>query len=197
MSSDLTTSDAFTPKMRQFLVSYRELGSIRHASEAAGCSRSMHSTWVKQSPAYAAAFAAAKEDAIEVLEQEARRRAVEGVTEPVGWYRGTAGGTVQRYSDTLLIFLLKGLKPETYRERVEVRASVFAKLNMERLPDAVIARLADGEHPAAVLASAGEEVRGLLLASGVELGGPGTDGGQDEGQAEAADDVGGDDDDVL
>ena len=48
-----------------------------------------------------------------------RRRAVEGVEEPVGWYKGEAGGVVRKYSDTLLIFLLKGRKPEMYRERYE------------------------------------------------------------------------------
>ena len=36
---------------------------------------------------------------------------------PAGWYKGKAGGTVREYSDLLLIFLLKGMRPEKYRER--------------------------------------------------------------------------------
>ena len=64
-------------------------------------------------------FEEASEDAADSLEAEARRRAVEGVEEPVGWYKGQAGGVVRKYSDTLLIFLLKGRRPELYRERFE------------------------------------------------------------------------------
>jgi hypothetical protein len=35
------------------------------------------------------------------------------------FYQGIQTATVRKYSDTLLIFLLKGRKPERYRERVE------------------------------------------------------------------------------
>ena len=55
----------------------------------------------------------------DILEAEAHRRAVEGVEEPVGWYKGQAGGTVRRYSDVLLMFLLKGVLPERYKDRIE------------------------------------------------------------------------------
>jgi hypothetical protein len=52
------------------------------------------------------------------LEQEARRRAHDGVRKPV-YQGGKRVGYIQEYSDTLLIFLLKGLRPEKYRERFE------------------------------------------------------------------------------
>lgn len=68
--------------------------------------------------AFGKAWDAAIEVAIDALEEEARRRAVEGTLEPVGWYRGVQGGTVRRYSDTLLIVLLKAHRPEKYRELV-------------------------------------------------------------------------------
>lgn len=51
------------------------------------------------------------------LEDEAVRRAYVGVEEPL-FYQGKQCGTVRKYSDTLLIFLLKGAKPAKYRERV-------------------------------------------------------------------------------
>jgi hypothetical protein len=57
--------------------------------------------------------------AIERLEAEADRRAVEGVLEPV-FYQGEECGQVRRYSDTLLIFRLKALRPEMYRERAAI-----------------------------------------------------------------------------
>ena len=65
--------------------------------------------------------------------------------------RGVAGGTVRRYSDVLLIFLLKSLRPDRYRERVDVRG-VLAHLDVSLLPDELVARLAAGENPITVLA---------------------------------------------
>jgi hypothetical protein len=66
-------------------------------------------------PEFKAAFEQAAEDATDLLEEEARRRAVEGVPEP-HFYEGVACGYVQKYSDSLLMFLLKG-KREAYREK--------------------------------------------------------------------------------
>ena len=71
------------------------------------------------------------ENAADLLEEEARRRAHDGVDEPV-WFQGVQCGTVRKYSDTLLIFLLKGAKPDKYRERssvvVEDPVKALAKL---------------------------------------------------------------------
>jgi hypothetical protein len=50
------------------------------------------------------------------LEDEALRRAYHGVEEPV-FYEGVQCGSVTRYSDKLLMFLLKARHPAKYRER--------------------------------------------------------------------------------
>ena len=68
---------------------------------------------------------------------------MEGWEEPVGWYKGEAGGTVRRFSDTLLIFLLKGAAPEKYRERLEVRGAL-GKIDFGRMIDEQLARIAAG-----------------------------------------------------
>ena len=113
--------------------------------------RSSHYRWREKDSEYREAFDQAKEDATDVLEAEAHRRAVEGVEESVGWYKGVPGGTVRRYSDVLLIFLLKALRPEKYRERVDLRGSL-AHIDLTQLPDHLLARIAAGEHPFSVLA---------------------------------------------
>jgi hypothetical protein len=59
---------------------------------------------------------------------------------------------VREYSDLLTIFLLKGLRPERYKERVEMRGAL-ANLDMNLLPDEAIDRIANGEPVMAVLAS--------------------------------------------
>ncbi len=79
---------------------------------------------------------------------------------PVGWYKGKPGGTVREYSDILLIFLLKALRPEKYRERVEVRGSL-AHIDFNRLSDDQLTRIAAGEHILAVLATPAEPVAAL------------------------------------
>ena len=139
------------PQHRAFLAAFRETSNVRLACEVAKVGRSSHYRWLEEDSAYREAFDQAKLQAADVLEAEAFRRAVEGVEEQVGWYRGVAGGTVRRYSDVLLIFLLKALRPEKYRERVDVRG-VLAHLDVSRLPDELVARLAAGENPITVLA---------------------------------------------
>jgi hypothetical protein len=71
--------------------------------------------------AYAEKFASAREEAVDLLEGEALRRAVQGVEEPV-FYKGERvdKGQVRRYSDVLLIFLLKANRPVKFRDRVEI-----------------------------------------------------------------------------
>jgi hypothetical protein len=49
------------------------------------------------------------------MEEEARRRAVEGTKKPI-FYRGQVVGHIRDYSDVLLMFLLTAHRPERYRE---------------------------------------------------------------------------------
>lgn len=101
-----------------FLSAYAETGNIKQAAEAAQVGRRSHYRWLAADKRYAEAFAEATEQAGDALEQEARRRAVDGVDEPV-FYQGAQCGLVRKYSDTLLIFLLKGVRPEKFKDRHE------------------------------------------------------------------------------
>ena len=105
----------------KFLNYYIELGSVSKAAEKTGISRQTHYLWL-ENETYATAFEKARKMAGDLLEEEARRRAVEGVTEPV-FYKGKKCGTVKKYSDALLTLLLKGAKPDTYKERVQSEIS--------------------------------------------------------------------------
>jgi hypothetical protein len=58
--------------------------------------------------------------AVGALEDEALRRAVEGVEEPV-YQGGKQVGVIRKYSDALLMFLLKAARPEKYRENYSIR----------------------------------------------------------------------------
>lgn len=107
-----------------FLAAFRECGIITKAAEIAEINRTTHYDWLKNDPEYTERFRDAEEQAAERLEQEARRRAVEGVEKPV-FYQGQVCGTVTEYSDNLLMFLLKGIKPEKYKDRVSNEVNVI------------------------------------------------------------------------
>jgi len=149
--------ETFTDGQRAFLECYREMGVIKRACEVAGVGRSSHYEWMEANPEYQRAFESAQEDAADSLEAEVYRRAVKGVKKSVGWYKGVPGGHVREYSDILLMFQLKALRPEKYRERhdVEVRGAL-ANIDISALPDEAVARIAAGEPIQAVLASMAE-----------------------------------------
>lgn len=109
---------------KAFLEDFRRRGNVSAACETVGVPRRTLYRWREGDAAFAAAFAEAEVEATECLEEEARRRAVEGVTNEKGiFHHGKLIGThvETNYSDTLLIFLLKARAPEKYRERVDVK----------------------------------------------------------------------------
>mgnify|MGYP000622147894 CR=1 FL=1 len=108
-----------------FINTLRENGNIRASCEKAKVNRATAYRERRSNKAFDELWDAALEDAGDTLEAEAWRRAVKGVQKPVFGSGGTGVGTVevgavQEYSDTLLIFLLKGAKPEKYKDRGEI-----------------------------------------------------------------------------
>jgi hypothetical protein len=118
------------PHKRAFLAAFAELGNVKRAATVAGISREAHYDWRRNDAEYAAAFEDATARAGDALEDEAMRRARFGVAE----YVVSKGEIVmlpakegeprkplmkRRYSDALLTLLLKGAKPQKYRERFE------------------------------------------------------------------------------
>ncbi len=140
-----------TPKKRWpkwakgFLAALTESGNIRLACGAAGVDRSTAYRLRSSDEMFADAWEHAQAKAADLLEKEARRRATEGVQrlkfdrgslitipligddgKPVLDQDGkpiTTPYIEHEYSDTLLIFLMKGANPEKYRERQSVEHS--------------------------------------------------------------------------
>lgn len=108
-----------TPKKERhnkFLAALSVYGNVTRAAEFAGLDRAALYSKRKVDPAFAAAWDEAEALGAAALEDEARRRAYEGCEEPV-WHKGKKCGTVRKYSDTLLIVLLKAHHPEKYADR--------------------------------------------------------------------------------
>lgn len=87
------------------------------------------------------------EQGSDILEAEAWRRAVEGVEEPV-YQGGKEVGRIQRYSDTLMVLLLKGHKPQKFRERIssEVSGPNGGPIPIHNLTDEELLAIAAGQN---------------------------------------------------
>ncbi len=107
-------------KKELFLAAFAKSGNVWWSTTKAGVERTTHYRWLKTDKAYVKKFEQAREDAGDLLEAEILRRGYEGVLEPV-FYRGVKCGEVRKYSDTLLIFHTKGVRPEKYRENLGVQ----------------------------------------------------------------------------
>jgi len=118
------------PKKAAFLAAFAETGNVTAAAAAADINRTLHYDWLEKDPEYAAAVEDARAQAVERMEREALKRAVEGWEEPV-FHKGSVCGTVRKFSDTLLIFLLKGNAPHKYRERHEVTGAGGGPVNVQ------------------------------------------------------------------
>lgn len=125
------------PQKHALLLAYSECASITKSCAIAECDRTSHYVWMRLDSDYAEAFKVAHEMAIEAHEDEASRRAL-------GWdethYK--ADGTpyaVRKYSDTMLIFRLKALLPDKYREA----AKRDDRTDVSELLKAVLLELAD------------------------------------------------------
>lgn len=83
---------------RKFLETYARTGDICAAARSAKISLAAHHQRLETDPAYRKAFEAAQQQAVDLLEAEAFRRALAG-------------------SDELLMFLLRAWLPDRYREQ--------------------------------------------------------------------------------
>jgi hypothetical protein len=113
-----TTSE----RIQAFLQAYSETCNVVAACRLCGIARRTHYAWLKKYPRYAEVFKESQRAAGDYLESEAVDRASKGWLEPV-YYQGAVCGHVRRFSDGLLKFLLRGLKPDVYgTQRQEISA---------------------------------------------------------------------------
>lgn len=115
-------SKATPKKLGEFLELLASNGNVTISAQALNLDRRKLYRLRDEQPEFRDAWDSAMAEAADHLEAEARRRAVEGWHEPV-FYQGDEVGYVRRFSDTLLIFLMKGANPEKYRDRSSTELS--------------------------------------------------------------------------
>jgi hypothetical protein len=113
------------PKKRRFLAAFVQSGSVTQAASAAKIHWSSHYHWLREedNATYTEAFNRAREMAGDIAEGEIYRRAFLGYDHPV-IYEGEITTTYKAFSDVLAMFFLKGMKPERYRENLNLSGSV-------------------------------------------------------------------------
>lgn len=129
--SSKTFARAHTAQAKQaFLEAYGRYGNIGHCADLVGIGRRTVYDWQEHDEQFALAFQQAEKRALETLEHEAWRRAVEGSPYTrTSYYRGEPVGTDHKieYSDQLLTLLLRAKAPERYREKVDLAVSQVIK----------------------------------------------------------------------
>ncbi len=122
-------------RKRRFLKRYLERGSFYLAAEYAGVTEPAVRKWIKKDPLFAECFVAVREAFVERMEEEADRRGARGIR-VMRYYQGrpiidprNGKPLIEcEFSDALLMFRLKALKPGMYRDRmIEERESSVVK----------------------------------------------------------------------
>lgn len=104
-------------------------GNVSRAAELAGFSRFTAYEHKKADPEFSARWDAIIEGLADDAEKELHRRAVKGVMEPK-FYKGKKVANVRKFSDQLLMFMLKAKRPDIYRERMQMDTNVKGSLDV-------------------------------------------------------------------
>jgi len=137
-------------KRKIFLMALEECGQVNQAASIAGYSSSAAlRAYRAKDDEFAEAWDVAESVAFDILEDEAHRRAVEGVMEPV-FHQGEIVGHKVKYSDALLTTLLKANKPDKYRDNIKVDQEISGSFGVAILPSTHTSPL-DWERRAAVV----------------------------------------------
>jgi hypothetical protein len=127
-------------RQRRFLAAFSACGSVVRASRSAKTHRQTHYFWLATDPSYPSRFRQAEMQAARTLEDEAVRRAHEGLRKPV-WYKGKIVGYETEYSDTLLLAVLKANNPDKFRDRIE--QINIQDIDLDKLTPEVLDKIAE------------------------------------------------------
>jgi hypothetical protein len=107
----------------RFIEVMEQSGSPTLAAKNANISRKAAYDRRDRDPEFARRWEEALQAGYDVVELALRQRAVEGYEEPV-FHGGQQVGVVRRFSDSNGQFLLRGYRPERFRDRLEVSGQI-------------------------------------------------------------------------
>jgi hypothetical protein len=112
-----------------FLAALEASGNVSAAARRAATHRGTAYRHRAADPSFREAWDEALEVALDALEAEARRRALEGWDEPV-FHAGEICGHIRKYDAALLMFLMKAYRPE-FRDHARVEHSGDTTVRVE------------------------------------------------------------------
>ncbi len=134
----------FTAKKKQkFIELLAEYGVVSYAAKGVCISRPTAYHARKDDATFAEAWDEAIETSIENMEKAAYERSVKGVDTPLTFKGKLTGDSVKSYSDILLMFLMKGNKPDKYRDNAKP-VQVNLNLGADTLSNDQLSRIAQG-----------------------------------------------------
>lgn len=112
------TPKAIEERKARFVAALRETGYVKRALQMAALPKATAYIWRDEDEGFRARWNVALTEGCDALEDEAVRRGFEGTLEPV-FQGGKKVGEIRKYSDTLLMFILTGRRPERFKHRHE------------------------------------------------------------------------------
>lgn len=134
-------------KMLQLLAEYRDGENARFSLRASyrkvNVARTTMQEWRKEHPLFDALINSIQDEMVDTLRDEAYRRSVVGVEEPIFYQGADTGHRVKKYSDSLLQFTLMGYDSRFRAKEVNmnVSGSLDTNVNIEGLRDRLAQRL--------------------------------------------------------
>ena len=104
---------------------------MTHACDHVGIDSSSATGLRKRNAEFRRRWNEAADIGTRLLEQEAQRRAYHGTEDPILDRHGNRIGTRSHYSDGLMMFLLKGRRPEKYRDHYDGGPRTPTTLNVQ------------------------------------------------------------------
>lgn len=118
------------PAKRAVVAAFSLTANQGVSAKEAGVHRCTVSRWLAADADFAAAMTEAKEEAADRVEAEILRRGVDGYPRKV-WHNGEVVGEEIHFSDKLLMFHAKAMRPEKYRDRYEISGPGGGPLQIE------------------------------------------------------------------
>ncbi len=119
----MTEAATITQEQREcFIATLAATRNVTVAAQKAGMARRAAFALRARDTEFAADWQDAEEAASDLLEHEARERAMKGLEEPV-YYHGKQVGAVRRHSETLLLMFLRAERPEKFADKPAARAA--------------------------------------------------------------------------
>lgn len=128
---DRKWTPALTRELKMvFLRAFARHGIISDGTVAAGITYRTFYRWKRDDETFNEDCKTAETMANDLMEREARRRAIDGFERPI-IYQGEVTGEYTDFSDALLTTLMKGNKPEKYKERTQHSGSIGRPLTLD------------------------------------------------------------------